>query len=329
MNKRISMDRKKHGIFISHSHKDWALAGLIYDFFDNAGCAPFIDVQHINHGEYEPLLKWQVENSPYFLCVLTNNTFAKCDEENWSSWICKEIGWALKKKREIFLIATEGFEWPKMEMPEEIRKIKDYHIEFIGQANYLRTMETIASEKIDYEKIERVLDWKEKLNISHNTTVISRDEMEKDVCTKESRFGEKIVKAARENEEYKGKNKIKFIRMSCYAATTIFTPQRRMVDERAYDKEIMANIFKILLNDPEFSLEVVINAPDCDAASEAIKNERIGNSSLEAIPEATFYSSYFSFHASKPWQRVSLWLSLERINLPPRSFIYSNMGLDG
>jgi hypothetical protein len=58
----------------------------------------------------------------------------------------------------------------------------------------------------------------------------------------------------------------------------------------------MFNIFAKMLQDPEFSLELVINAPGSFAMQDAIDREKLGNSALEAYQEAIFLSSYSNIH---------------------------------
>ena len=100
------------------------------------------------------------------------------------------------------------------------------------------------------------------------------------------------VRCIKEGRPYTGENHIRFVHMSCYAASIIFSPGMDMVDEQAFDRGLMFNIFANLLEDEEFSLEIVINAPGSFAAQDAVENKKMGNSALEAYPEAIFLSSY-------------------------------------
>ena len=100
----------KHGIFISYRHKDWALAGRIYDFLNSKGLRPFWDATSMRQGHFPDTLKQEIEDAHYFLCVLTPNTFCKMDP---SDWIYKEIKIALDTPgKEILLLVDQAFEWP-------------------------------------------------------------------------------------------------------------------------------------------------------------------------------------------------------------------------
>jgi hypothetical protein len=120
----------------------------------------------------------------------------------------------------------------------------------------------------------------------------SRKQLERNHATLDDRFGAEFVRCVREGREYTGEHPIRSIRMSCYAASVLFSNSVDMMDAQAFDRGLMFNIFAKLLEDEDFSMEIVINAPDCAAAQDAIENDKLGNSALEANLEAVFLSSY-------------------------------------
>ena len=131
-------------------------------------------------------------------------------------------------------------------------------------------------------------------NFEQKPHVVSREVLENHTISLEDRFGEELIKCAKEDLDLVCENNIKFIHMSCYAANIVFTPRGTMVDERAYDRGLMSKLFRKLLSDIEFSLEIIINAPFSNAANEAVENEKIGNSSLEENPEIAFLASHIN-----------------------------------
>lgn len=289
--KVISM--KKYGVFISYRHADWALAGRIYDFLSAKGLCPFWDSTSMCQGSFPDTLKQEIQQAPYFLCVLTPNTFADLSP---SAWIYKEIKLALSDPgKKILLVADTNFQWPA-EMPEEIARIQEQHYDPVDRTTFRSVMEQICQRSIDWNSLSGVLDWRQRLKSLNNICLANRERIERTLAPLADRFGPELVHSIQQNQEFTGQNRIRFIHMSCYAASIIFSPQQDMVDERAFDLGLMFNIFAKMLQDPEFSLELVINAPGSFAMQDAIDREKLGNSALEAYQEAIFLSSYSNIH---------------------------------
>lgn len=278
-----------HSVFISYRHADWALAGRIYDFLDSKGLQPFWDATTMRQGNFPATLEKAIRQAPYFLCVLTENTFHRMDPEDW---MYKELKIALScPDKEILLVADKTFHWPE-NMPEEIARIQEHHYDEVDRATFRNVMEQICQRSIDWRRLAGTVDWRQRLRSMNNLYMTNREDIERNLAPLEARFGEELVDALRKKQPFTGENNIRFIHMSCYAASIIFSPQQNMVDERAYDLGMMFNIFATLLQDEEFSLEIIINAPGCAAAQDAVAQDRLGNSALEAYPEAIFLSSY-------------------------------------
>ena len=279
----------KHGVFISYRHEDWALAGRIYDFLDAKGMHPFLDAAVLHQGRFPDLLQQEILDTPYFLCVLTQNTFSSDDPNDW---VYKEIEIALScQEKEFLLIADGDFDWPDV-LPEKIAKLKEWQFITVDRSNFHHKLEKLCLRGIHWEVLSGVLDWRQRLHSANNTYLGKREHIERVLAPLSERFGTGLLDALQQNAEYNGENHIRFIHMSCYAASIIFSNQQDIVDERAFDLGMMFNIFKWLLRDPSFNMEVVINAPEGIAVQDAIDHEKLGNSALETCPEAIFLSSY-------------------------------------
>ncbi|MBP3437425.1 MAG: toll/interleukin-1 receptor domain-containing protein [Clostridia bacterium] len=280
-----------YGFFISHKSEDWALAGRIYDYLSASGYRPFLDIESLHQGNFDEALEQIIKATPYFLLVLSPNTFKEVNEK---SWVLREIRVALKSDSNIFLIATEDFAWPKDTLPEDVEQLYHKHIYYIGRRNFYEIMKKLVDTDIAGEKLGDIMDWREKALFLSQTYMSSRESIEKSLGTLEARFGTELVECVRRKEPFEGENHIKSIRMSCYAASLLLAPQINMVDGRAFDRGILFNILAELLRDDDFSLEIVITAPGSMAAKEAAESEKLGNSRLEEYPEAIFLSSYSS-----------------------------------
>lgn len=278
----------QYGVFISHRHEDWMLAGRVYDLLAHKGLRPFLDANSMEQGNFKAALKDTIRQCPYFLLILSEHTF-ECME--LSDWIYQEITAALDSSREILLLGEEGFSFPDA-MPKEIAPIMDYHFYQYNRESFSSVIERLCERDIKKEKLQNTLDWRQSLNEQRNCCLLAREQIERRLAPLSSRFGSELVRCAQEGAVFDGENSIKFIHMACYAASIIFSPNKNMVDERAFDMGVMFNIFSQILKDPETSLEIVINAPGCTATQDAINNEKLGNSALEEYPEAIFLSSY-------------------------------------
>lgn len=280
----------KYGIFISHSHKDWLLAGRVYDYLDARNLHPFLDVQSLRHGKFEDALYRAIAETPYFLCILTQNVLDSI--KNPDSWILKELNAALKKdSSEIIVIAEDGVVLPD-DLPDGLNELLTNHLYVVNRNTFSHTMKTIVTDDIRRSRLEEIIDLRDQIHMLRNTYIASRDTLEHGPASLQNRFGKELVSCVREGREFTGENHIKLIHMSCYAASIFLTPEIHRVDERAFDLGLMFNLFSELLKDEQFNLEVVINAPDCAAAKDAIAYKKLGNSAMEDQPEGIFLHSY-------------------------------------
>ena len=283
-----------YGFFISHKSADWALAGRIYDYLDASGYRPFLDIESLHQGDFDKELMQTISSTPYFLLVLSPNTFKNATQD---SWVIREIITALNSKEcNILIVATEDFEWQQDMLPKELESLYNKHIYYINRRNFYEVMKKIVSTDIVFKKIEHVLDWRKKAEFLSNTYLSSRETIQNEIATLEARFGSELVECVKKGIPFTGENRVKSIHMSCYAASLVFAPQINMVDERCYDRGTIFNIFAELLKDDEFSLEIVITAPNSMASKESADSEKLGNGRLEEYPEAVFLSSYSSIY---------------------------------
>ncbi len=281
----------KHGIFINHRHTNRGLAGRIYDFFERKGISPFLDNHSLSQGEYRRDLIEVIKETPYFLILLSNGVL---DNLSADGMYYQELETAFNKSdRRIIVISIGDFKFPQ-NLPEPIKSISEcnFYQLALDMSNFHEVMERVFEKDISQELIRDVLNWKTLYTSKGNTYLMPRSKLEAEIATLENRFGKELIECVKQNKEFTGEQRIRTIRMSCYAASIIFTPQREMVDLQAYDRGLMFNIFATLLKDPDFSLEVIINAPDCRSVADAIEYEKLGNSALDDRPEAVFLGSY-------------------------------------
>lgn len=285
-------DMDRSGVFISYAHQDWMLAGRVYDMMSARGFQPFLDNESMHQGDFPQELERRVRETPYFLLLLTKRTRAALQTGSRESWIVREVETAQDSGRTIFVLGEKGMTFPEP-MPEHLLPISRKHIYEFDRINFRQVMERLCNEDISMDVMRSHLNWRGLLRVQSNTCLASREQMERSFATLESRFGRERVQCISEGRPYTGPNRIAHINMSCYAANVIFTHGRDMVDAKAYDHGMMFNLFSSLLEDEDFSMEIVITAPGGAAVQDAIRNGKLGNRALEAYPEATFLASYF------------------------------------
>lgn len=280
-----------YGIFISYRRTYSFFAGRINDYLSNQGLSPFMDVYRMPQANVVEEIIKRINECPYFLLVLGQGCFSRLKK---GDIFYIEIQTALKCKapEDILIVMEKDFSFQSADhIPEEFLSLFDHQCDTITHERFTTDMEHFI-ENIQFEKLIDILNWKELLAKKGRTLVSSRSVLENGFCSIENRFGRDLIEAVRNGRHFKGVQRIKQIRISCYAANIIFNPGRRMVDDRAYDNGLLFNTFGELLRDPEFSMEILITAPDSIGAQEAIRNRMLGNRALEDHPEAVFLSAY-------------------------------------
>ena len=281
-----------YGIFIHHRHNHRHLAGRVFDFLSQRGLKPFLDTYSLHSGDYHHIIEEELRNAPYFLCVLTRGALDNLKPDSLDDVYYQELELAFESQKEILAIASEDFVFPDT-LPHKVSELRfrqTYKI-LNNMSNFFDVMERLSKD-IDMGKLTDIVNWRELARLSGHTLILPRSELENSIATLENRFGNDFVQCVKENKPYKGEYRIRLIHSSCYAANILFSPRRDYVDDSAYDYGIMFNILRYLLQDPEFSFEIVLNAPDSYAAKDAYENNKLGNSGLEDIYCGVFYASF-------------------------------------
>lgn len=291
----------RHGIFISYKRKYKHLAGRIYDYFLNRGIDPFIDEQSLRSSEsFHDDLEEEITQTPYFLCLLTPDGVKDLMAENYQERVyTKELLTAFRTKRHIIVIAYDGVSYAKLKnLPEELAGLNNITAYFMPDSTQLfyQFMDRLYRDNIDRNLLKNMVNWREYISRNANALILPRNQLEQDYASLENRFGEELVRCVREKRPYTGERHISEVNMACYAANLLFTPDRSMIDRKAYDYGILFNIFTELMRDRDFNLRIIITAPDSAAAQDACDYDRLGNSALEDCEEAVFLGSYANLH---------------------------------
>ncbi|MBI1280529.1 MAG: SUMF1/EgtB/PvdO family nonheme iron enzyme [Anaerolineaceae bacterium] len=110
------------GIFISYRRSTSKhLARSIFMALQQRGHDVFLDVNSIDSGAFDGIIRNQIAARPHFLLILSTGALERCTNEG--DWLRQEIEEAFRLNRNIVPIADEGFdiEREKHYLPEPIR----------------------------------------------------------------------------------------------------------------------------------------------------------------------------------------------------------------
>jgi hypothetical protein len=108
-------------IFISYRRNaTWAAARSLHDTLAARGADVFIDVDDINEGRFEEIIKDAIEAADYFILVLSPQTLE-------SEWVVKETTYALEHGKRIIPVLVDGFDLYRYPLPEALRKITSHN----------------------------------------------------------------------------------------------------------------------------------------------------------------------------------------------------------
>lgn len=276
-------------VFICYRHAAGHFAGRIYDFLTAQGYSAFLDVATMHQGRFDHQIRRFVRESPNFLLVLTPGALDNVFQED--DWVAQEIRLALQDQdKQILLLADSGFQFPE-KLPSTIEPIRNMHYYELRMDNFSVQMNRTIQELKQATSQESFATKRHYLQMP-GATMYSREKIEKQLFPLESRFGEELIRCVRERKPYDGPQWVQRIRMCCYAGSILFRPEQTLIDNRSFDRGLMYRLFIQLLADPDFSLEVLIVAPESPGAIDAQDYEKLGNSSLEHAPEGVFYGSF-------------------------------------
>ncbi len=277
-----------YGVFISYRRKDWGVAGRIYDRLKSRGFEPFLDVESLRQGPFPSKLEDTVKETPFFLCLLTKNTFSSLNR----NWVIEEIRLALQYNKEIILIAEPGFVFPNL--PDDIKQITEYNYYNYTEQHFLGIIDRICDEKLYAYDFKGSLNWESRVDSLCNVYLSNRTNIEQNVATLYDIFGKEYVEAVSNGANADIKNRVKRITISCYAATQIFASDVGLTDHCCFDRGLLLKILEKALTDKDFTFEIVMNAPYTRAYEDAIASNKLGNRALEKNPNAIFLSSIYN-----------------------------------
>ena len=109
--------KRKPSVFISYRRRaTWAVARTIHDHLTRMGAQVFIDVDDINEGRFEEIIKENIRQRDYFLLVLAPDTLE-------SEWVVRETLYAIEHDKRMIPVLVNGFELTPEALPDGLKDI--------------------------------------------------------------------------------------------------------------------------------------------------------------------------------------------------------------
>lgn len=133
-------------VFISYRRgASWAQARSIANSIRERGINVFIDVDNIDEGRFAEIIEKAILDCQYFVPVLSPTTLE-------SPWVVKEIISAIQHKRRIIPVLTDGFDFYRTKLPEEIQEIASHNAITITPEFYEEAIDRLVKRFIKYDE---------------------------------------------------------------------------------------------------------------------------------------------------------------------------------
>ncbi|NWF69144.1 MAG: toll/interleukin-1 receptor domain-containing protein [Chloroflexi bacterium] len=130
---------KKVRIFISYRRKaSWSVARTLHDSLSARGADVFLDVDDINEGRFEDIIKHSIEKCTHFILILAPDTLQ-------SEWVMKETLYAAEKDKRIIPVTIDGFDLYSNTLPPQLQFIKSHNAVSLTPEFFNAGLERIAT----------------------------------------------------------------------------------------------------------------------------------------------------------------------------------------
>lgn len=115
-----------YDIFISYKRKSLPTANNLYYRLTTRGYSTFFDLEEMGRDDFNVQLLNYIENAKDVFVLLEEGSLEGCKQENWEEedWFCREIAFALEKKKNIIPILIGGYNMPSQEFfPDRLKEL--------------------------------------------------------------------------------------------------------------------------------------------------------------------------------------------------------------
>lgn len=112
-------------IFISYKRKSLATANNLYYRLTTRGYSTFFDLEEMGRDNFNTQLLNYIENAKDVFIILEEGSLDACKNQDWENdWFCREIAFALEKKKNIIPILIGGYEMPPADFfPDKLKEL--------------------------------------------------------------------------------------------------------------------------------------------------------------------------------------------------------------
>lgn len=126
---------KLYDIFISYKRKSLPTANNLYYRLTTRGYSTFFDLEEMRRDDFNVQLLNYIENAKDVFVILEEGSLDACKKSNWEKdWFCREIAYALEKKKNIIPILLNGFHMPPQDFFPD--KLKDFSFKHAPDFNF-------------------------------------------------------------------------------------------------------------------------------------------------------------------------------------------------
>jgi len=119
------MTNKVYDIFISYKRKSLPTANNLYYRLTTRGYSTFFDLEEMGRDNFNVQLLNYIENAKDVFVILEEGSLDACRNVDWEKdWFCREIAFALEKKKNIIPILIGGYQMPSEEFfPDRLKEL--------------------------------------------------------------------------------------------------------------------------------------------------------------------------------------------------------------
>lgn len=114
-----------YDIFISYKRKSLPIANNLYYRLTTLGYSTFFDLEEMGRDNFNIQLLNYIENAKDVFVILEEGSLDACKNPDWEKdWFCREIAFALEKKKNIIPLLNDGFQMPSEDFfPDKLKEL--------------------------------------------------------------------------------------------------------------------------------------------------------------------------------------------------------------
>ena len=116
----------EYDIFISYKRKSLATANNLYYRLTTRGYSVFFDLEEMRRDNFDVQLLKHIDEAKDVFVLLEECSLDACKTPSWKEddWFCREVAYALEKRKNIIPLLLNGYEMPSAKsLPTELQDL--------------------------------------------------------------------------------------------------------------------------------------------------------------------------------------------------------------